>query len=397
MPGAAIRDLPGDDVRILLIANTLPHTDISGVGEQVVQLASGLEALGHEVKVLGRGEGGAAGPKVLFPLLILPRALRTLYEFRPQIVQVHESDGALVALLVRTLQAMLDPVPRLVALLQVSYLEEMRAVRPLRYQGEVLGRPGGQERRFRWVKAPVQVAFGLLTAWLAEKVLAPSRQTASEIERDYLVSEVQVLPNVTGGRRRTEIEPMRPEIGSGYLLFVGRLRIRKGVEVLLHAIDRLRVSHPKVRLVIAGGGEHAEKIREKVSQLELQREVSLLGPCAPEEVPGLMAGAVALIVPSIYEGMPLVILEAMAADLPVIASMVSGIPEVVEDGQSGWLVPAEDVDALVEAVDEVLKHPQEAVRRGRVGRSRVESAATPTDAGRRWLSLGAEDVMAGED
>ena len=73
----------------------------------------------------------------------------------------------MVALLVRTLQAVLNPVPRLVALLQVSYLEEMRAVRSLRSEGRVLGRPGMTEWLFRWIKAPVQVVFGSLTAWLA--------------------------------------------------------------------------------------------------------------------------------------------------------------------------------------------------------------------------------------
>ncbi len=381
-------------MRILLIANTLPHTDISGVGEQVVQLGSGLQALGHEVRILGRGEGGARGPKLLFPLTVVPSALRSLYSFRPHLVQVHESDGAWVALIVRTLQAVLHPVPRLVALLQVSYLEEMRAVRPLRWQGRILGRPGTAEQRFRWFKAPVQVAMGLLTAWLAEVILSPSRQTAIEIERDYGVSGVQVLPNVTGASRGDEPVEDGPTPDPGYLLFVGRLRIRKGVEVLLHAVERLRRDHPGVRLVVVGGGEHFENVRRVVSRLGLESEVSLRGPCRPEEIPALMKGAKALIVPSIYEGMPLVILEAMAAGLPVVASRVSGIPEVVEDGETGWLVPPEDVVALERALAELLADPQEAIRRGHLGRDRVEDLATPIDAGRRWLGLvAAEGAM----
>jgi glycosyltransferase involved in cell wall biosynthesis len=60
---------------------------------------------------------------------------------------------------------------------------------------------------------------------------------------------------------------------------------------------------------------------------------------------------------------------------------------VVEDGQSGWLVPPEDVGALAQALTELLADPQEAIRRGRVGRRRVEDLATPMDAGRRWLGL----------
>src|SRR3954469_6448095 len=131
-------------MRILLIANTLPPRDVSGVGEQVLQLAAGLRELGDEVEVLGRGPGGAAGPKVLFPLTIVPAAWRALRRFRTHVVQVHESDGALAALLVRVERGGGSTQrPLLAALLQVSYVEELRAVRPLVAPGgEVLGRPG---------------------------------------------------------------------------------------------------------------------------------------------------------------------------------------------------------------------------------------------------------------
>src|SRR5947208_15957356 len=137
-------------MRVLLVANTLPPTDVSGVGEQVLQLAAGLQAAGHEVEVLGRGPGGAKGPKLLFPLTVVPAAFRALLRFRPEVVQVHESDGALAALLVVALRPGLSPPPLVSALLQVSYVEELLAVRPLVAPGgEVLGRPGAVELRFR--------------------------------------------------------------------------------------------------------------------------------------------------------------------------------------------------------------------------------------------------------
>ena len=84
-------------MRVLFVVNTLPDTDISGVGEQVVQLAAGLEAAGHEVRILGRGSHGAPGPKLLFPVTVVPAFLRVSAELRPHVIQVHESDGALVA------------------------------------------------------------------------------------------------------------------------------------------------------------------------------------------------------------------------------------------------------------------------------------------------------------
>jgi glycosyltransferase involved in cell wall biosynthesis len=365
--------------RVLLIANTLPPKDVSGVGEQVLQLAAGLRELGDEVEVLGRGPRGAAGPKVLFPLTIVPAAWRALRRFRPDVVQVHESDGALAALLVRAARNLLAPRPLLAALLQVSYVEELRAVRPLVAGGKVLGRPGGAEMRFRWLKAPFQILLGLITVRAADLVLAPSEATAAELRRDYSAGrtgEVGVIPNVTGG---LEIAPAGEVEGPpGYLLFVGRLRIRKGVEILLEALRKV----PGAVLRIAGDGEHRAALERAAAALG--PAVAFLGTRDAAQVRTLLRGAAALVVPSIYEGMPLVVLEAMEAGVPVVASAVSGIPEVVVDGETGWLVPPEDPEALAHALEAVLTDPDEARRRGEAGRRRVAERYRPAVAAASW-------------
>ena len=370
-------------MRVLLVANTLPPKDVSGVGEQVLQLAAGLESIGHEVEVLGRGPAGAKGPKLLFPMTVVPGFLGALRRFRPDVVQVHESDGALVALLTRVLSPVLVPSPRLVALLQVSYLEEMRAVRPLRFDEKVLGSPGLQEWIFRFFKAPLQIALGSLTAWLSDVVLAPSRQTALEVERDYGVETVLVLPNVTGGRRIEASSLPVFEGAEGYLLFVGRLRIRKGVEVLLNAVSVLRDSDRSVRLVVAGDGEHRASLEATSRSLGLAESVQFLGGCDAGAVRVLMSRAAAMVVPSIYEGMPLVVLEAMENGLPVVASSVSGLPEVVSP-ESGWLFPPEDVVALSAALAEVLDDPEGAQRKGKAGRRLLEERFRPERAAKIW-------------
>ncbi|HSS75166.1 MAG TPA: glycosyltransferase [Thermoanaerobaculia bacterium] len=344
----------------------------------MLQLAAGLREQGDQVEVLGRGSGGAAGPKVFFPLLVVPAVWRALRRFRPHVVQVHESDGALAALLVAVVGALLVPRPLLVALLQVSYVEERRAVRPLVAEGRVLGRPGAVELRFRWLKGPLQIVLGCLTAWVADLVLAPSAVTAAEIRRDYRVDAVGVIPNVTGGLvvESTEV----PTDERGYLLFVGRLRIRKGVEVLLEALRDL----PGAKLRIAGDGEHRERLERRAGELKLGKAVTFLGNRGAGDVRRLLAGAAALVVPSTYEGMPLVVLEAMAAGVPVVASAVSGIPEVVVDGETGWLVPPEDPRALRQALEDVLARPEEARRRGEAGRRRVEERYRPFKAATLW-------------
>jgi glycosyltransferase involved in cell wall biosynthesis len=374
-------------MRVLLVVNTLPPADVSGVGEQVLQLADGLRSLSHQVEILGRGQDGARGPKIFFPLMVIYPFLRTCRQFQPDVVQVHESDGALAALALKTISAILDPQPKLMALLQVSYLEEIRAVRAIRWQGRTLGSPSLREWVFRWCKAPIHVGLGSLTGWLADLVLAPSRQTALELEHDYRLSGVRVLPNATSSIVDFDGSSAEKYPEQGYILFVGRLRIRKGVEVLLHAIAEVVRKGREISLVIVGDGEHRNRLETISQALGLEAQVRFVGQRARGEIAELMSNASALVVPSLYEGMPLVVLEAMRHSLPIVASRVSGIPEVVEDGSSGWLVAPENVIDLVDALISVIASPQEARRRGEIGRRWVEAEANPIRLAEKWTDL----------
>lgn len=372
-------------MRILLVANTLPPVDLSGVGEQVLQLAEGLRRRGHEVRVLGRGAGGARGPKILFPLAVVLPCLRAVRNLRPDVVQVHESDGALAAAALRWSRSR----PLLIGLLQVSYLREREAVRPLKYGGRVLGRPGAAELRFRRFKAPLQIVLGRLTARCVDRVLAPSAATAAELVADYGVEEAGWVPNATGGLAATPDPPgtaaAEVTTDSPPLLFVGRLRIRKGVEVLLEALRELVDAGSPGRAWIAGEGEHRAALEERAASLGLGDDrVRFLGRISAAEVRALLARAAALVVPSTYEGMPLVVLEAMEAGRPVIASRVSGIPEVVVDGETGWLVPPEDPPMLARCLKEALADPAERRRRGLAGRERVLARFRPERAAELW-------------
>ncbi|HYH46766.1 MAG TPA: glycosyltransferase family 4 protein, partial [Thermoanaerobaculia bacterium] len=136
-------------------------------------------------------------------------------------------------------------------------------------------------------------------------------------------------------------------------------------------------------------GEHRLALESAAAGLA---GVQFLGRCDAGRIRRLLGGAAALVVPSTYEGMPLVVLEAMAAGVPVVASRVSGIPEVVVDGETGWLVPKEDPAALAGALAEVLADASEARRRGEAGRRRVEERFRPLHAAAAWerAVLGAE-------
>ena len=380
-------------MKVLLVANVLPPRDLSGAGEQVLQLAWGLEEAGCQVEVLGRDRCGPEVSKISFLWRARRPVLRRVQTWRPDVVQVHESDGGLV---IRDL-ARLDRAsrPLLAALQQVSYVREREAVRPL-IDGDrnsaVVARPVLRERIFRWLRTPLHAALGRITARRADLRLAPSLATAAEIERDYGVSDVQVVPNVTGaplegsGHEAAPGAPVDvPDGEAPFLLAVGRLRIRKGFEVLLHALAAARERGHRLRLVVAGDGERHESLVSLSRRLLLEDSVRFAGRCSRSEVASLRRRATALVVPSTYEGMPLVVLEAMSDGIPVIASAVSGMPEVVVDGETGWLVPAERSSALAGALIEALADPDESSRRGEAGRRRLDRFYRPEHAARAWL------------
>lgn len=380
-------------MKVLLVANVLPPKDLSGAGEQVLQLAWGLREAGCQVEVLGRDRCGSNVSKRAFPWRARHAVRRVVREWQPDVVQVHESDGGLV---IRDL-ARLDGAsrPLLVALQQVSYVRERQAVRPLvdhDREARVVARPVRSELVFRGLRTPLHIALGRLTARRSDVRLAPSRATAREIEHDYGVEGVRVVPNVTGAPLdgRTEESAVRsdrdePAAGEPYVLALGRLRIRKGMEILLHAIAQARARGCRLRLVVAGDGERREALDALCERLDLGAGVHWAGRCSRSEAARLRRRAAALIVPSTYEGMPLVVLEAMNDGVPVIASAVSGIPEVVVDGETGWLVPPERSTALAGALIEAVSDPDAARARGEAGRQRLDRRFRPHHAARHWF------------
>jgi glycosyltransferase involved in cell wall biosynthesis len=209
--------------------------------------------------------------------------------------------------------------------------------------------------------------------------------TAEEVRREYQVDRVECLPNVTGGLAVAPAAASGEE--SGFFLFVGRLRIRKGVEILLEAMALLKAHGLQARLLIVGDGEHLGALERLARELDLAGSTRFAGRRSAAEVRGLLAASRALVVPSIYEGMPLVVLEAMEAERAVIASSVSGIPEVVVDGRTGWLVPQEDPERLATALAEAFEDPEEARRRGVAGAERVEEFYRPQAAARTWEEI----------
>lgn len=181
--------------------------------------------------------------------------------------------------------------------------------------------------------------------------------------------------------------------GGKDVLFVGRLDAVKGVPLLLEAFARVARDHPDARLRIVGDGPHRDRLTRQAAALGLPAEV-FLGYRPQAEVAALLDTADMLVLPSFAEGVPVVLMEAMAARIPVIAPRVAGVAELVEDGVSGYVVPPGDVDSLAERLGTLLGDPALQRRMGEAGRRTVE-AGFDTDAEAGWMAALISGAIAG--
>jgi len=156
------------------------------------------------------------------------------------------------------------------------------------------------------------------------------------------------------------------------LVCVGRLSEQKGQLLLLDALRKVLDGGLRVELVLAGDGELRSVLEARIRALALQDSVRITGWIGGEQVRAALLAARALVLPSFAEGLPVVIMEAMALRRPVITTWVAGTPELVQPGSTGWLIAAGDVDALAAAITECLEASTEALRQmGARGRERV--------------------------
>lgn len=147
--------------------------------------------------------------------------------------------------------------------------------------------------------------------------------------------------------------PQQPR-PSRRLLCIGRLCEQKGQPLLLEAAHKLTIRGVAFELVLAGDGEMRAEIERLIARYQLQTVVHVTGWISSDEVRAELLAARALVLPSFAEGLPVVIMEAMALRRPVISTFVAGIPELVVAGEHGWLVPAGDADALADAMQSCL-------------------------------------------
>lgn len=209
----------------------------------------------------------------------------------------------------------------------------------------------------------------------------------SEALRRRLINEgIAPVEVVLNGVKET---PGRPPLKTPpTAVFAGRLVREKGVDLLLRAFAMVTPKIPEARLIICGEGPERLRLEELVLELNLSACVSMRGLQPHQEVARMFGEAWAVAVPSRWEEpFGLVALEAMMAGAPVVASHSGGLAEIVRDGQTGFLVPPGDVDALAEALFRLLRDRQLSERFGQAGRELVLAEFSETRMVDRFVEL----------
>jgi glycosyltransferase involved in cell wall biosynthesis len=145
------------------------------------------------------------------------------------------------------------------------------------------------------------------------------------------------------------------------LVCVGRICEQKGQSLLVEAAALLAKRNPSFELVLAGDGEMRPELEALITRYKLRERVRITGWISSEQVRKEILAARALVLPSFAEGLPVVIMEAMSLQRPVVSTFIAGIPELVVPGEHGWLVPAGDVYALLGAMEACLSAAPEAI------------------------------------
>jgi len=186
-----------------------------------------------------------------------------------------------------------------------------------------------------------------------------SRRVARSLSRHYGLAGASV--SIVGAGANVFPERIERRDDGRTIAFVGREFVRKGGRVLARAFDRLRRARPTARLLVAGPTE----------RLDLPEGAVQLGPIALEDLPSFFASATVFAMPTLLEPFGLAFLDAMACGLPCVGTSIDAVPEIIEDGETGLLVPPDDDVALEQALRRLLDDPCLARRMGDRGRERV--------------------------
>jgi glycosyltransferase involved in cell wall biosynthesis len=360
-------------VRILFLSTSM---GLGGADQQLLSAAQVLRDRGHEIRIVSLTPLGPMGLQARSLGLAtdslemrrgvpdprgLARLVRVVRAWKPDVVHSHMVHANLMARVLR----LLVPVPVLVSTIHNVY-------------------EGG----------PLLMAGYRLTNGLVDHMTIISQAAADRFVGERIVPGrlLTVIANGVDTDRMRNLPPegraaLRGGMSVGdqefVWLAVGRFEVAKDYPNMLRAFADVRAREPRAVLVIVGQGSLQAEAEALTAELGLREAVRFLG--ARDDVPAVMSAADGYVMSSAWEGMPMVLLEAAAAGLPIVATAVGGNGEVVRDGESGFLVPARDSEVLRAGMLRLMALPEEQRRAmGERGREHVRANYGLQRVAERW-------------
>jgi len=228
--------------------------------------------------------------------------------------------------------------------------------------------------------------FNALERWTtfhADCVTSPSRKLSEIVSTlwNFPLEKISILPYPIN--HELFIPDSSCQHNPHTILFVGRLEPRKGVDILVEAFKKVVESYPQAKLRLVGGDHiyfvkrkphsFTEYLQQKVRDDHIESSVEFVGKVDLTQLPRYYQESSICVVPSRFDNLPNVCLEAMASGKPVVASKCGGLPEMIEDGVHGLLVPPEEPQQLSEALITLFKDKKRAAEMGKNARKRVET------------------------
>jgi glycosyltransferase involved in cell wall biosynthesis len=300
---------------------------------------------------------------------------RVLDEFRPDVVHFHNITGFSIAVIAACRERAIPTVMTLHDYWAICFKNLM-----IKNDGRLCTRGGFACLECREVlegdpvlPSPVRNSHILSALGDVDCFISPSRYLADRFVANGLPADrVRVIRNgIDLGRYRAS---GRRDAAADFTIgYIGQLIGHKGIAILLEALTFMS---DNTRLTIVGDGEQAAYLKDLSHRLDVQGRVEFMGKVDNRHIATIHERLDVVVVPSIWpENSPVVITEAMASGIPVVASDIGGIPELVEDGVTGFLVPPRDARALAERVEYLRRRPDERRRMSAQAVERIQSHA----------------------
>lgn len=367
-------------MKILMINNL--GTMHGGAEAMIARLRRGLEEEGHQVRVLcgsrqGNGKKIADATFLIckegsltlqlmylfnpFAFLALRKELR---DFRPDVVHLHTISKASPFILLP-----LKKFPTVLTMHDQSLFD------PTRVSDLPLIEPYSKTFADYFIDKPSARFYAEKLRFFILRRLAKNVDTVLACSDFYAdcARDSGIFSNIKTLHNGTVLLPPSRIKNSKDILFVGRLSEEKGVPVLLEAVALLKKKHPDMQLRIVGDGQQMEALKKETVRLQMEKVVRFLGHKSSQEIAELYKQSSLVAVPSLCpDNLPTVCMEAMSVGRPIVASKIGGVPELVDNEKTGFLVPPNDIGALSGGIDRLLSDPDLMQKMGEAGREKAE-------------------------